>query len=660
MLGLLLVSRSTADPQKESLSGLVSKSVTICGDDDIWSDISKPNSVAGIKGIKWRNIEQIMDGFLENQNLLIDIQDQQIEALQKQIDLKSGGKKSRTILRDEVEHLVTESVQAQQSFGSKQAAVNTACGKPGLEHNDSPPNPAGFEESVKVMQEIAQTFWEEKKQAGDLVKSEYSFFAEACEDTLGFQRTGDAEEDDLASFCDELCNDLATTVQAISDTFSSGRGDITRLLREKGKAFQKRQTEMDKKDGCTNAKTRIMLFKTYLEKLGATMSEKHKLFQKAEWAFSLAQLTLGKMTGALEDQKKLVEQANGGLTDLGQAESSTREGMETAQAALEVATSDLESATEKWNSLVADLVAVRAAEKFSDDVKQRLSKLLLSMDGFADECVREPVRNMGLSEETHVYKGDFFREKVGELQANEDMKLALAAFHRYCKGTATDIFARVIDKVDLSPLCDLGDQNETMEEITGAVQQRKDLVVKAIQDVQSWLDPFKGTLVTKENEQSDYVDAGEPLGLRRVVGPMSQGSPNMFYSDYLKKWKKKGEFLDLLASIKHAIVNLDERVRAAADEMDRLTANSDQAQNKLSEATVAFQKAAQEHALEKQEVTEALTDLRQKVEQHKLSLEDLRRRMEEAKEAWRVAKDDLLTKHAEATSSLSENYATLE
>merc|ERR1719414_184934 len=119
---------------------------------------------------------------------------------------------------------------------------------------------------------------------------------------------------------------------------------------------------------------------------------------------------------------------------------------------------------------------------------------------------------------------------------------------------------------------------------------------------------------------------------------MSQGSPNMFYSDYLKKWKKKGEFLDLLASIKHAIVNLDERVRAAADEMDRLTANSDQAQNKLSEATVAFQKAAQEHALEKQEVTEALTDLRQKVEQHKLSLEDLRRRMEEAKEAWRVAK----------------------
>jgi len=511
-----------------------------------------------------------------------------------------------------------------------------------------------------VMVEIAKKFWEEKKQAGDLVQSEYKFFSEACEDNLGFQRTGDVVEDDLASFCDELCADMATAVQDISDQHSPGGGDITKLLREKEKAKQKKQIQKDKKDACTNAKTRIIAFKTYLEKLGATMSEKHKLFQKAEWAFQVAKMTLGKMTGALEDQKKLMEKANSGLTDLGQAESSTKEGMETAQAALDVATSELEDATEKWKSLGADLVAVRAAERYSDEVKQRLSKLLLSMDGFAEECIREPVRNIGLSEETDVYKGDFFKEKVGQLHASKDMESALAAFHRYCKNTASGVFDLVMETVDLTPLCDLGDQNETMEEITGAVQKRKDVVVKAITDVQSWLNPFKGTYVTRVNEKSDYVDQGEPLGLRRVVGPMSQGSPNIFYSDYLKKWKKKGEFQELLAKITQAIVDLDDKVTAAADEMARLTTNSDQAQTTLSDATAAFLKAAQEHALEKQEVTEALTDLQQKVEQGKLSLEDLRRKVEEAKEAWKLAKENLLEKHAEETSSLSENHAALE
>merc|ERR1719367_2320622 len=137
---------------------------------------------------------------------------------------------TRKVLTEEVERLVTESVKAERSFGSKQAAVDTACGKPGLEYEDKRPNPHGFEESVKVMAEIAKTFWEEKKQAGDLVQSEYKFFSEACEDSLGFQRTGDVEEDDLASFCDELCADMATVVQDISDQHSPGGGDITKLL----------------------------------------------------------------------------------------------------------------------------------------------------------------------------------------------------------------------------------------------------------------------------------------------------------------------------------------------------------------------------------------------------------------------------------------------
>merc|ERR1719507_1349194 len=136
-------------------------------------------------------------------------------------------------------------------------------------------------------------------------------------------------------------------------------------------------------------------------------------------------------------------------------------------------------------------------------------------------------------------------------------------------------------------------------------------------------------------------------------------SPN-FYSTYLKKRKKKGEFHDLLAQIKEAIVGLDQKVAAAADEMNRMKDKADQAQTSLDEATAVFQEAAREAQLEKQQVNDALTELKEKVEQQKLSLEDLPRKGIEAREAWITARDNLMTAHAETTASLSESHAALE
>merc|ERR1719507_1174327 len=88
-------------------------------------------------------------------------------------------------------------------------------------------------------------------------------------------------------------------------------------------------------------------------------------------------------------------------------------------------------------------------------------------------------------------------------------------------------------------------------------------------------------------------------------------SPNNFYST-LKKWKKKGEFHDLLAQVKEAIVGLDQKVAAAADEMSRMKDKVDQAQTSLDEATAVFQEAAREAQLEKQQVNDALTELKEK------------------------------------------------
>merc|ERR1712051_219762 len=112
------------------------------------------------------------------------------------------------------------------------------------------------------------------------------------------------------------------------------------------------------------------------------------------------------------------------------------------------AKSSMGIATDDLNSLMDDMEAVRAAEKFADEVKQRLSTMLMQMDGFAEECVREPVRNIGLSEETKVYEGEFFVEQVSNSGATQDVKAAVGAFYNYCENTAKNIFDLVKDKID--------------------------------------------------------------------------------------------------------------------------------------------------------------------------------------------------------------------
>merc|ERR1719468_1427522 len=238
------------------------------------------------------------------------------------------------------------------------------------------------------------------------------------------------------------------------------------------------------------------------------------------------------------------------------------------------------------------------------------------------------------------------------------MEEALSAFHKYCEGTAKGIFELVKDKVDLSPLCDLPPEDETSTEITAAVQERKDATVEAIQRVQSWLDPFKGTDVTEDTETPEYVNKGEPLGLRRVMTLPS--SPNSFYSNYLKKWKRKGEFLELLGKIAVAITGPDKKVQEAADKMDKMRQEMERAQSSLDTAIASFQSAADEAQAEKEKFTNTLADLQQKVADAKQSLEDLKRKRDEAKQAWITAREKLLSTHAEATASLTENNAALE
>lgn len=663
VLGLVLLSSvaaiSTDDPT--DIKGLVSTSVTICGDDYIWSDIASASGVNGIKGINWKDIEDTMDDFLGDQDTFLEQIDRKIQDLKEEIARKKGEASSRTISEEEITELVKKAVEHETSFKSKDIAVKTACGKPGMMMLDgNRPNPQGFENGVKEMESIAGEFFDGKISQKDYVESEMKTFTRVCEDSLGFQRTGDDKADDLASYCDEMCAELARTVQDVSNMKSPTRKtDVRKLERELQRAETQKAERFAKKKECTDAKTRIFEFQKYLKALAADMAIKHVLFQKAEWALADAQRALLSLTQDLEKQSELVDKANKGLSDLGVKAADAKQNMDDATALLADAKYSLDTETDDLNALMADMEDVRAAEKFADEVKEKLSAMLMQMDGFAEECVREPVRNIGLSEETKVYEGEFFVEQVSNSGATQDVKAALGAFYNYCENTAKDIFELVKDKIDLSPLCDLQDEDATMQEITQAVQERKDAVVHSIETVQSWLDPFKGTEVTQQTEIPEYVEEGEPLGLRRVVSLLNTGGSESFYSTYLKKWKKKGEFLELLKKITTAINGLDDKIQTAQDELNKRTAEVTRAQDGLAEATGACMEAAKNWDLEKEDLTNVMQELETSVVNAKQNLEDLKRKREEARLAWIETRDALVKMHKEATTSLGETHAGL-
>jgi hypothetical protein len=663
VLGLVFLSSvaaiSTDDPT--DIKGLVSTSVTICGDDYIWSDIASASGVNGIKGINWKDIEDTMDDFLGDQDTFLEQIDRKIQDLKEEIARKKGEASSRTISEEEITELVKKAVEHETSFKSKDVAVKTACGKPGMMMLDgNRPNPQGFENGVMVMESIAGEFFDGKISQKDYVESEMKTFTRVCEDSLGFQRTGNDKADDLASYCDEMCAELARTVQDVSNMKSPTRKtDVRKLERELQRAETQKAERFAKKKECTDAKTRIFEFQKYLKALAADMAIKHVLFQKAEWALADAQKALLSLTQDLEKQSELVDKANKGLSDLGVKAADAKQNMDDATALLADAKYSLDTETDDLSALMADMEDVRAAEKFADEVKEKLSTMLMQMDGFAEECVREPVRNIGLSEETKVYEGEFFVEQVSNSGATQDVKAALGAFYNYCENTAKNIFELVKDKIDLSPLCDLQDEDATMQEITQAVQERKDAVVDSIETVQSWLDPFKGTEVTQKTEIPEYVEEGEPLGLRRVVSLLNTGGSESFYSTYLKKWKKKGEFLELLKKITTAINGLNDKIQTAQDELNKRTAEVTRAQDGLAEATGACMEAAKNWDLEKEDLTNVMQELETSVVNAKQNLEDLKRKREEARLAWIETRDALVKMHKEATTSLGETHAGL-
>jgi len=618
------VHRKLSDPQDTVAS------VTVCEDDAIWDKIMASPDVGSIRAIPWKDISESIINYLENEGVIISSLEEEIQKLDDEIKKKKAASVSQMLNDDQIQKLITESLSAEGSYGSVETAKVTACGKPGKK-------PKVPFDSMEVASESIVPLARPLLSTGEF-KSSKGIFIDVCKAFL------EAGDDELANYCGEVCSELAEVVQGVSDQHSNNVKSTALLEKTRAKKNLALMEAKKSQGQCQQSKENIEGFQKYLESLDAEIAQRHKVVRNAEAELDSAQWALHTLQEKLEMQQQLVSDAKELLKGSKGVAQEAAEALETVTKDENQFIEQVGRAKDLVSQLREELSNMKKASEAILDIKKYVSATMLKMGYYVDVAVREPVREIGLVEETNVW--DYFSEGVATEQCSTDFKTQLTDFHEYCTGPAMAAFEKVKKYVDLTPICKLEEESKIAAEEDTAVQTRISLLTKDLEQVQSWLDPFKGTKMTTEKERTK-IELGEPEGLRQVMGVY--GNIN-FYTGYLKEWKvEKGKFHELLKLLTNKTGTLQADLKKGEDMMkqlkDALTEVSqarEQAKQKL-DVALADEQAALEG---KEEMEKAMASLNTQVEETKNMLIDLEEALKQALRLYKDARTKLVTEHA--------------
>jgi len=238
-------------------------------------------------------------------------------------------------------------------------------------------------------------------------------------------------------------------------------------------------------------------------------------------------------------------------------------------------------------------------------------------------------------------------------QCSTSFKEQLTDFHDYCTGPAMAAFEQIKDYVDLTPLCRLDPKEQIAAEEDQAVQDRIGLLTEDLQGVQTWLDPFRGTKMTTIKE-TEMVEAGEPDGLRQIVGVYGKIK---LYTDYMKEWKiGRGKFHDLLKQLTDEMGLLEAEIQKEDDVLENLKvaltqANTDReaALERLNAALADEQLALQGKA----QLEKAGGCLKDDITETHKNLKDLEYILQQAIQMYRDARGKLVSEYTSGKGALS-------
>merc|ERR1719458_480847 len=582
-------------------------------------------------------ITDSIENYLSDEDLVISNLNAEIAELTKAIEDKKKSEEAEIINDAVIEDLITKSVSVDASFGSVEVAISTACGKPGKR----PRLPFDADDvAVDGIVSLAKPLLSTGQ-----VKSSSAKFSSVCKAFL------EAGEDELANYCGQLCSKMAAAVQGVSDQHANSRKSTLKLEKSLAEANKKLLDAESRRGQCRQSKVNIESFHSYLETLDKEINERHQSVRRAELELDNAQWALEDLQKKLADQKQIVSQAADLLTGQQATVQEAREALEAVKKDEDQFIEQIGAAKSLINELREQLSDMKKASEAILEIKKYVSATALKMGYYVDVAVREPVREIGLDEERKVL--DYFGEDVAGEQCSTTFKEQLTDFHDYCTGPAMAAFEQIKDYVDLTPLCRLDPKEQIAAEEDHAVQDRIGLLTEDLQGVQTWLDPFRGTKMTTTKE-TELVEAGEPDGLRQIVGVY--GTIKL-YTDYMKEWKiGRGKFHDLLKQLTDEMGLLEAEIQNEDDVLENLKVALTQA-NTDREAALEKLNAAladEELALQgKAQLEKAGGCLKDDITETHKNLKDLEYILQQAIQMYRDARGKLVSEYTSGKGALS-------
>jgi len=611
--------------------------VTVCEDDAIWDKIMASPDVGSIRAIPWKEISDSMANYLSNEAVIIGNLENEVDKLKEEIKRKKAAEVSDILSDQKIQELISESVAAEGSFGSLENAKTSACGKPGKKPRvpfDS--QDVATEKIVALARDVLST---------GAFKSDKLKFTTVCKTLL------EAGDDELENYCGEVCFELAEAVQGVSNQYSNSKKETAKLEKILAEKSGQLLDAKGRQGQCLHSKQNLEGFQTYLESLDAEIVVRHEAVRKAERDLDNALWALEDLEKKLAEQRELEAAAANLLTGTSQAVQAAKEALAAVKKDEEQLLELIAVAKTRVSELREQLANMKEAVDATLEIKKYVSATALKMGYYVDVAVREPVRQIGLVEETNVW--DYFTQDVAADQCSTAFKHHLSDFHEYCTGPAMTAFEKIKHFVDLTPLCTLDDESKIAGEGDEAVQTRIGLLTQDLTGVQTWLDPFKGTGMTTEKEIAK-VEMGEPEGLRQVVGVYGMIK---FYTGYMKEWKVgRGIFHDLLNKLTEETQELEgdllyevEKVLPPLDEaLIETSKRRVEAQARLDAAL-----AAEQAALEgKNELAKVVASLETQVVGAQNMLTDLEGALKKAIKMYKEARATLVSKHTEGKDGI--------
>eukprot|EP00418_Pyrodinium_bahamense_P015724 CAMPEP_0179124354 /NCGR_PEP_ID=MMETSP0796-20121207/58762_1 /TAXON_ID=73915 /ORGANISM="Pyrodinium bahamense, Strain pbaha01" /LENGTH=734 /DNA_ID=CAMNT_0020823013 /DNA_START=82 /DNA_END=2286 /DNA_ORIENTATION=- len=620
--------------QPTSLRSLLSGADIICGGSEIWTLLTGNPTVGGVQGIKWEKIDATAREYIKTQQALEGRLNTQIESLAERIEEKKGKEQIKGIAPEQIRDLISTAVTA--GFESLESGQRTKCGVPSIR----PRAPRGaFRKSEGEFRSASESFF-----TGD-VRLGSAPFLDVCSELLSCQ-------DEEPCYCPSLCQVFRDIAQEISDATAGANAGATveELMRQQKEKLEALEKAKQEEAECRQARETLGTFRAQMEELKKGVKVRFDDLRAAEEALDDAQWELADLEDLLAKEQDSAASALQALEKAGEEFEAARSAFEALQEQEAALGGQLNASKASLQAGRQELERAKSADRIVGDLKNLLSVTLMKMQLFFDEAVRQPVRSLGITEERALL-GELFAADLSGLAAAGVMKTAVESLHTFCAVDAKEPFEAVKDKVDLSPLCEMGEVDAIDTDLTTAVATRVGTIVELLEEVRAWLNPFKDQKNMTNEKLKELHEAGEPSGLREIVSVYGE---TRFFS-YLKDWKAGGRFLKLIAQLGEAVESLGVALKNMQEDLDKLKEEIQKTMAARQEAQEALEKAAMAVQLAedtKAEIDRKVKELEEQGVEMKNEIAELEAQVAEARRKFEAAKNLLLEEHQKSTSFL--------